>query len=84
MKSRSSWTDRIAEIRRRLDDIHTQYIDRRQIEDLFGVSSTMARQLLGRMQPILHGNTLVVEHQDVVDLLARVNLELTVRHETGE
>ena len=77
MKPRNPWTERIPEIRRRLDEIHTQYIDRKQIEDLFRVRPTMARQLLGQMQPMLHGNTLVVEHQDVLDLLARVNLERT-------
>lgn len=60
------WIGRIPQIRAELSSVTTQFIDRRQLERLFGVSASQARRLITRMGPMLHGNSLVVAAEDIL------------------
>jgi hypothetical protein len=66
------WAERIPLIRAALDEIGTELIDRRQIAELFAVSSSRAGHLIHSMSPMLHGNSLVVEPDDVRRILSTV------------
>ena len=79
MAKQADWTRRIPQIRAALGSIPTPFIDRRQLEQLFGVSSTQARRLLGRMGPMLHGNSLVVDADDILKMLAEIERDQEVR-----
>jgi hypothetical protein len=65
MNKLPDWAERIPLIRAALTDIATEFIDRRQIGELFGVSSYQAGQLIRNMGPMLHGNSFVVDAQDI-------------------
>jgi hypothetical protein len=73
------WAERIALIRAALSDITTEFIDRRQIAELFGVSPSRAGRLIHTMGPMLHGNSLVVDADDVRKMLAEVEKEKEIR-----
>ena len=66
------WAERIPLICAALGQIRTEFIDRRQIAELFAVSSSRAGQLIHSMSPMLHGNSLVVEPDDVRKILSAV------------
>ena len=54
----------------------------KDIAKLFEVSQGHARRLLGRMGPMLHGNALVVDADDVLKLLSDAERELQVPGES--
>ena len=60
MMKQPDWIGRIPQIRAELSCVTTQFIDRRQLERLFGVSASQGRRLITRMGPMLHGNSLGV------------------------
>jgi len=64
------WIGRIPQIHTELSSVSTQFIDRRQLERLFGVSASQARRLITRMGPMLHGNSLVVDAEDILKMLS--------------
>jgi hypothetical protein len=72
MNKEADWTRRTPQIRSALSAVRCRFIDRRQLEQLFGVSSYQARRLIGRMGPMLHGNSLVVDPEDILKLLSDV------------
>ena len=73
------WTGRISEIRAELGSVTTKFIDRRQLERLFGVSAGQARRLITRMGPMLHGNSLVVDAEDILKMLSEIERDQEVR-----
>ena len=73
------WAERIPQIRAALSEIRTEFIDRRQIAELFAVSSSRAGQLIHSMSPMLHGNSLVVESDDVRRILSAVEKDKEIR-----
>ena len=73
------WTGRIPEIRAELGSVTTKFIDRRQLERLFGVSAGQARRLITRMGPMLHGNSLVVDAEDILKMLSEIERDQEVR-----
>jgi hypothetical protein len=73
------WTGRIPEIRAALGRVTTKFIDRRQLERLFGVSAGQARRLITRMGPMLHGNSLVVDAEDILKMLSEIERDQEVR-----
>jgi hypothetical protein len=72
MKKLPDWAERIPLIRAALTKITTEFIDRRQIGELFGVSSYQAGKLIRDMGPMLHGNSFVVDAQDIRKLLSEM------------
>lgn len=74
-----AWAERIPLIRAALNDITAEFIDRRQIAELFGVSATRAGRLIHRMGPMLHGNSLVVDAADVRKMLSEVENDAVIR-----
>ena len=62
-----------------MTDIATEFIDRRQIGELFGVSSYQAGQLIRNMGPMLHGNSFVVDAQDIRKLLSEMERDREIR-----
>src|SRR5471030_2803149 len=73
------WIGRIPQIRTELSSVSTQFIDRRQLERLFGVSASQARRLITRMGPMLHGNSLVVDAEDILKMLSDIERDQEVR-----
>ena len=73
------WAGRIPEIRAELSSVTTKYIDRRQLERLFGVSAGQARRLITHMGPMLHGNSLVVDAEDILKMLSDIERDQEVR-----
>ena len=59
--------------------ITTEFIDRRQIGELFGVSSYQAGQLIRDMGPMLHGNSFVVDTEDIRKMLSEVERDTEIR-----
>ena len=66
-------------IRAALTGVTTPYIDRRQIEKLFGVTSYQAGRLIRDMGPMLHGNSLVVDADDVRKKLSETERDREIR-----
>jgi hypothetical protein len=56
--------------------LKTPLLGTKDIAKLFEVSPGHARRLLGRMGPMLHGNALVVDADDVLKLLSDTEREL--------
>ena len=79
MKKLPDWAERIPLIRAALTKITTEFIDRRQIGELFGVSSYQAGQLIRDMGPMLHGNSLVVDTEDIRKMLSEVERDREIR-----
>lgn len=52
-----AWAERIPLIRTALNDISAEFVDRRQIAALFGLSSNGAGRLIHRIGRMLHGNS---------------------------
>jgi hypothetical protein len=73
------WAERIPLIRTALTKVTTEVIDQRQIGELFGVSAYRARRLIRDIGPMLHGNSLVVDAQDVHQLLSEMERDHTIR-----
>ena len=78
-KNLPDWAERIPSIRAALTKITTELIDRRQIGELFGVTSYQAGRLIRDMGPMLHGNSLVVDTQDILKLLAETERDHEIR-----
>jgi hypothetical protein len=72
MTKQPDWAKRIPLIRAALSDITSQFIDRRQLGELFGVSSSQAGRLIRSIGPMLHGNSLVVDAEDIRKLLSEM------------
>ena len=72
MTKETDWTRRTHQIRASLSTVRSSLMDRRQVEKLFSVSPYQARRLMGRMEPMLHRNTLVVDREDILKLLSDV------------
>jgi hypothetical protein len=72
MTKQPDWAKRIPLIRAALSDITSEFIDRRQLGELFGVSSSQAGHLIRSMGPMLHGNSLVVDAEDIRKLLSEM------------
>ena len=79
MSKLPDWAERIPSIRAALKNITTQVIDRRQIGELFGVSPYQAGRLIHDMGPMRHGNSLVVDAEDVRKMLSEMEREKEVR-----
>jgi hypothetical protein len=79
MKKLPDWAERIPSIRAALTKITTEFIDRRQIGELFGVSSYQAGQLIRDMGPMLHGNSFVVDIEDIRTMLSEVERDREIR-----
>jgi hypothetical protein len=73
------WAERIPMIRAALTNITAQYIDRRQIGELFGVSSYQAGRLIRDMGAMRHGNSLVVDAEDIRKMLSETERDQEVR-----
>jgi hypothetical protein len=71
MKKEADWTRRTSQIREALSAVRSPFIDRRQLEQLFGVSSYQARPLLSRMGPMMYGSSLVVDAEDILKIAVR-------------
>src|SRR5580658_6069730 len=78
MSKLPDWTERIPSIRAALKNITTQVIDRRQIGELFGVSSVQAGQLIRAMGAMRHGNSLVVDAEDIRRMLSETERDQEV------
>lgn len=76
MRKQPNWIKRAPQIRSDLKILKAPLLGIRDIAKLFAVSTGQARRLLGRMGPMLHGNALVVEADDVLKLLADAEREL--------
>jgi hypothetical protein len=57
----------------------TEFIDRRQIGELFGVNSYQAGQLIRDMCPMLHGNSFVVDTEDIRNMLTEAERDREIR-----
>ena len=79
MKNLPDWAERIPSIRAALTKITTELIDRRQIGELFGVTSYQAGRLIRDMGPMLHGNSLVVDAEDIRKMLSEVERDQEIR-----
>ena len=79
MNKLPDWAERIPSIRAALTNITTEFIDRRQIGELFGVSSYQAGRLIRDMGPMLHGNSLVVDAEDIRKMLSEMERDQEVR-----
>ena len=78
-KNLPDWAERIPSIRAALTKIPTELFDRRQIGELFGVSAYRASRLIRDMGPMLHGNSLVVDAQDIRKLLSEMERDREIR-----
>src|ERR1035437_6628492 len=78
MMKQPDWIGRIPQIRAELSCVTTQFIDRRQLERLFGVSASQGRRLITRMGPMLHGNSLVVDAEDILKMLSDIERDQEV------
>jgi hypothetical protein len=76
MSKQPAWIQRIPEIRSKLKTLTMPLLGLKDIAQLFGVSPGQARRLVGRMGPMLHGNSLVVDADDVLKLLSDSEHEL--------
>jgi hypothetical protein len=74
MRRQPDWIQRVPQIRSDLKILKAP-LGIRDIARLFAVSPRQARRLLGRMGPMLHGNALVVDADDVLKLLADAERE---------
>jgi hypothetical protein len=79
MSKLPNWAERIPSIRAALKNITTQVVDRRQIGELFGVSSAQAGQLIRTMGAMRHGNSLVVDAEDIRKMLSETERDQEVR-----
>jgi hypothetical protein len=79
MNKLPDWAERIPLVRAALTNIATEFIDRRQIGELFGVNSYHAGQLIRDMGPMLHGNSFVVDVQDIRKLLSEMERDREIR-----
>ena len=79
MSKLPDWAERIPSIRAALKNITTQVIDRRQIGELFGVSPYQAGHLIHHMGPMRHGNSLVVDAEDIRKMLSEMERDQEVR-----
>jgi hypothetical protein len=79
MKRLPDWAERIPLIRAALTQITTKFIDRGQIGELFGVSSYQAGRLIRDMGPMLHGNSHVVDTEDIRRMLSEVERDREIR-----
>jgi hypothetical protein len=79
MSKLPDWTERIPSIRAALKNLNTQVIDRRQIVELFGVSLYQAGRLIDNMGPMRHGNSLVVDAEDIRKMLSETERDQEVR-----
>jgi hypothetical protein len=79
-KNLPDWADRIPLIRAALTKIPTELFDRRQIGELFGVSSYQAGRLIREMGPMLHGNSFVVDTEDIRKLLSERERDREIRN----
>jgi hypothetical protein len=77
-KNLPDWAERIPSIRAALTKI-TEFIDRRQIGELFGVTPYQARRLIRDMGPMLHGNSHVVDTEDIHKMLSEVERAKEIR-----
>jgi hypothetical protein len=66
-------------IRAALSEITTEFFDRRQIGQLFGVSSSQAGRLIRNMGPMLHGNSLVVDAEDIRKMMSDAERDKEIR-----
>jgi hypothetical protein len=73
------WAERIPLIRAALTKITTEVIDRRQIGELFGVNAYRASRLIRDMGPMLHGNSHVVDTEDIRKMLSEVERAREIR-----
>ena len=73
------WAERIPLIRAALTKIPTELFDRRQIGELFAVTSYQAGRLIRDMGPMLHGNSHVVDTEDIRKMLSEVERAREVR-----
>jgi hypothetical protein len=73
------WADRIATIRVALGDRAIKLFDRRQVGELFGISPARAARLIHGMGPMLHGNSLVVDAEDIRRLLSEMERDQELR-----
>jgi len=78
MMKQPDWIGRIPQIRTELSCVTTRFIDRRQLERLFGVSASQGRRLITRMGPMLHGNSLVVDAEDILKMLSDIERDQEV------
>src|SRR5260370_4168542 len=78
MMKQRDWIGRIPQIRAELCCITTQFVDRRQLERLFGVSASQGRRLITRMGPMLHGNSLVVDAEDILKMVSDIERDQEV------
>ena len=72
------WADRIPTIRVALGDRAIKFFDR-QVGELFGISPARAARLIHGMGPMLHGNSLVVDAEDIRKLLSEMEKEREIR-----
>ena len=79
MMKQPDWIVRIPQIRAELSCVTTKFVDRRQLERLFGVSASQGRRLITRMGPMLHGNSLVVDAEDILKMLSEIERDQEVR-----
>jgi hypothetical protein len=78
-KNLPDWAERIPSIRAALTKIPTELFDRRQIGELFGVTSYQAGRLIRDMGPMLHGNSHVVDTEDIRKMLSEVERAREIR-----
>ena len=76
MRRQLHWIQRIPQIRSDLRTLNLPLLGIKDIAKLFDVSPGQARRLLGSMGPMLHGNALVVDVDDVLKLLSDAEREL--------
>jgi hypothetical protein len=79
MNKLPNWVERIPSIRAALAKITTEVLDRRQIGELFGVSLYQAGRLIHSMGPMLHGNSLVVDAEDIRKILSGMERDREIR-----
>jgi hypothetical protein len=74
-----AWAGRTPLIRAALTAMTTEFINSRQIEELFGLSSDQARRLIHDMVPMRQGNSLVVDAEDIRTMLSEMERILEIR-----
>jgi hypothetical protein len=79
IKNLPDWAERIPSIRSALTKIPAELFDRRQIGELFGVTSYQAGRLIRDMGPMLHGNSHVVDAEDIRRMLSEVERAREIR-----
>ena len=55
------------------------YIDLRQVAELFGVNPYQAGRVIRDIGPMLHGNSFVVDAEDIRELLSEAEREMEIR-----